>query len=149
MNDAISAIVTVNTLAGTIGAGFAGVQAARLFGDAAVGVVSVLLTILLLVLSEIAPKTFAATHSATLAPYVGHTLFYLIKIMTPVLMLTRAVTDRLSPDGPENLTRRELAAIIVQAPEEGAISGPEAELLSSMVYAHNVTLKGKRIGIPT
>lgn len=66
-SDAISAILTINTLAGTIGAGFAGVQAAHLFGDAAVGLVSMLLTILLLVVSEIIPKTFAATHAMALA----------------------------------------------------------------------------------
>ena len=140
-SDAISAILTINTLAGTIGAGFAGVQAAYLFGDAAVGLVSVLLTILLLVVSEIIPKTFAATHAVALSGTVGNVLFYLLKVMAPVLFLTRAITSRLSGGDPESLTRKELAVIIASAPDEGAISGSEAELLSSMVYAQNVTLK--------
>lgn len=140
-SDAISAILTINTLAGTIGAGFAGVQAAHLFGDAAVGLVSMLLTILLLVVSEIIPKTFAATHAMALAGAVGNVLFYLLKVMAPVLFLTRTITSRLSGGDPESLTRKELAVIIASAPDEGAISGSEAELLSSMVYAQNVTLR--------
>ncbi len=141
MSDAISAILTINTLAGTIGAGFAGVQAARLFGDAAVGIVSFLLTILLLMLAEIIPKTFASSHAALLAGAVGHILFYLMRIMAPVLFLTRTVTSRLSRQETEALTRKELAIIISAAPDEGAISGSEAELLASMVYAQNVTLR--------
>ena len=140
-SDAISAILTINTLAGTIGAGFAGVQAAHLFGDAAVGLVSVLLTVLLLLVAEIIPKTFAATHAMTLSGAVGNVLFYFLKVMAPVLFLTRAITSRLAGGDPEGLTRKELAVIIASAPDEGAISGSEAELLSSMVYAQNVTLE--------
>lgn len=68
-------------------------------------------------------------------------LFYLLKVMAPVLFLTRTITSRLSGGDPESLTRKELAVIIASAPDEGAISGSEAELLSSMVYAQNVTLK--------
>lgn len=143
---AISAILTINTLAGTLGAGFAGVQAARLFGDAAVGLVSVLLTILLLIVAEIVPKTFAATHAMALSAPVGNTLFYLLKVMAPVVFLTRGITSRLSARDPENLTRKELAVIIAAAPNEGAISGSEAELLSSIVYAQNVTLQEVNTG---
>lgn len=128
-------------LAGTIGAGFAGAQAAALFGGASVGLVSVILTILLLVVSEIIPKTFAATHAAALAGTAGHVLFYLVRFMTPFLYLTRAITDRFGVGDSEGLTRRELAALIASAPDEGAISEGEAELLANIVYAQNITLE--------
>jgi CBS domain containing-hemolysin-like protein len=141
VTDAISAILTVNTLAGTIGAGFAGAQAATLFGDASVGLVSVVMTVFLLVVSEIIPKTFAATHAAALAGTAGHVLFYLVRIMAPLLYLARLITDRFAAGSSEGLTRRELAALIASAPDEGAISEGEAELLANIVYVQNVTLE--------
>jgi CBS domain containing-hemolysin-like protein len=140
VTDAISAILTVNTLAGTIGAGFAGVQAAHLFGEASVGPVSVVLTVLLLFLSEILPKTFAATHAVSLAGITGYCLHHLMILMAPFLVLTRALTRRVGQESSEGLTRRELAALISSAPNDGAISKPEADLLASMIYAQEVTL---------
>lgn len=59
IDDAIGAILVLNTLAGTIGATLAGAQAVVLFGEASVGLISATLTVLLLIVSEIIPKTLA------------------------------------------------------------------------------------------
>ena len=60
IDDAISAILILNTVANTLGATMAGAQAAHVFGSAAVGIFSGILTFLILVFSEIIPKTLGA-----------------------------------------------------------------------------------------
>lgn len=140
LGDAISAILIVNTLAGTIGPGFVGAEAARLWGGSAVGYASAGLTILLLIFAEIGPKTFAATHSVALAPSTGRILGAALVLMRPILPLSRALTRLFAGKTTTGMTRRQLAAFLTAAPSEGTITHEEAELLSSLVYAQEVTL---------
>ena len=63
----LAAILTLNTIAHTVGAAGAGAQAARLFGDAYLGLASAILTLLILVFSEIIPKTLGALYWKNLA----------------------------------------------------------------------------------
>lgn len=141
VGDAISAILIVNTVASTIGPGFAGASAARLWGDTTVGAVSATLTLLVLFLSEIAPKTFAATHAASLAGVSGIALQGAMRLLSPLLFVTRIVTQFLAADRTATLTRKELAAIVSWAKSEGAISIGESELLANMIYIRSVTLE--------
>ena len=66
----LAAILSLNTIAHTVGAAGAGAQAVRVFGEAWVGVISAVLTLLILVLSEIIPKTLGALYWRPLAPAV-------------------------------------------------------------------------------
>ena len=68
INTPLSAILTLNTIAHTMGAAGAGAQAASVFGEAYLGVISAVLTLLILVFSEIIPKTVGATYWRGLAP---------------------------------------------------------------------------------
>jgi CBS domain containing-hemolysin-like protein len=138
--DAISAILTVNTLAGMVGATFAGAAAASLWGDGSVAGLSAVLTGLMLFVSEIGPKTFAAAHPYRLAGWAGRTLSIMMQVMAPILPITRAATRWLAGNGSSAVTRRGLAATIAAAPVEGALSEPESELLTHIVYVHGVTL---------
>ena len=88
----LAAILSLNTIAHTVGAAGAGGQAALVFGDAIIGVFSGILTLLILVLSEIIPKTLGATHWRRLAPLVGRTLVVLIKLMTPFVWMSEKIT---------------------------------------------------------
>ena len=66
LDDAITAILTYNNVAHTIGATLSGAQAAVVFGSAWVGLFSGVLTLLVLVFTEIIPKTFGAVHAEKL-----------------------------------------------------------------------------------
>ena len=70
----LAAILSLNTVAHTIGAAGAGAQAAAVFGSASLGVFSALLTLGILVLSEIIPKTLGAVYGRVLAPLVSRVL---------------------------------------------------------------------------
>jgi len=62
------AILTANTISHTMGAAGVGAQATLLYGNQYLGLVSALLTIAVLVFSEIIPKTIGATYWKQLAP---------------------------------------------------------------------------------
>jgi CBS domain containing-hemolysin-like protein len=141
IDDAISAILILNTLAITVGATLAGAQAARLYGEAGVGMFSAVLTVLLLVLSEIIPKTLAARYAGRLSGFAGHALTHLIRIMAPVLVVTRTLIRLLARRQRERFTRREFAMLVGAAPREGALSLAEAMLIGNLIYSREVILQ--------
>ena len=76
LDEAISSILILNTVAHTIGAAVAGAQAAEVFGSAWVGAFSAVLTVLVLVFTEIIPKTIGAAFASRLVPfYLMETVF--------------------------------------------------------------------------
>lgn len=141
LDDAIGAILILNTLAGTLGATLAGAQASAEFGEASVGLLSGILTVLLLLISEIVPKTLATRYAGRLSSLAGHTLSRLIWVMTPVLVLTSGVIRLLARRPRERLSRREFTLLVGSAPGEGTISLAESTLIANLIYSRDVTLK--------
>ena len=84
MNKPLAAILTLNTIAHTIGAAGAGAQATAVFGEAYLGVISAVLTLLILIFSEIIPKTLGATYWRQLAPITATALKHLNLVVVPV-----------------------------------------------------------------
>jgi CBS domain containing-hemolysin-like protein len=133
IDDAISAILILNTVANTLGATMAGAQAAHVFGSAAVGIFSGVLTFLILVFSEIIPKTLGALYAPRLAGFVGYTLHGLTTVMTPALTLSRMLTRLLAPREPAKFSKGELEALIAAAAKDGAIDPNQTKLLESLM----------------
>lgn len=142
LDDAISAILILNTLAITVGSAFAGAQAAQVFGEARVGYVSAALTALLLFLSEIIPKSLAARYAGSLSGFVGHALTWQMRLLAPLLVLTRALIRLVARRPRERFTRREFTLLVGStAPLEGAISRAESVLIGSLIDSGLLTLK--------
>jgi CBS domain containing-hemolysin-like protein len=141
IDDAIGAILILNTLVGTLGASLTGAQAAALFGDASVGLVSGALTLSVLVMSEIIPKTLAARYAGRLSGFTGHALSCLMWILAPALVVTSALIRLLARRPSERLSRREFTMLVGSAHGEGTISLAESSLIGSLIYSRDVTLK--------
>ena len=141
IGDAISAILILNTLSNTLGATMAGAQASRVFGSAWIGVFSGVLTLLILVVSEIVPKTLGAVYARSLSGFVGRTLLFLTRAMTPALVLSRALTRLLTRGKKGGFSRGELAAVIDTAASEGALSREESKLLTNLLHAREVQVQ--------
>jgi len=141
IDDAISAILILNTISLTVGSAFAGAAAAASYGEAWVGLVSSALTLVLLVVSEIVPKAMAVRYAGRLSGFVGYALKYLVAIMSPVLFATRALIRLLARRPREHLTRREFTLLVGSAPQEGAISQAESMLIGSLIYSSELTLR--------
>jgi len=141
IDDAISAILILNTLANTLGATMAGAQAARVFGSAWIGLFSGVLTLLILVVSEIIPKTLGAVYARSLSGVVGWALLFLTRMMSPALVLSGALTGLLTRGKKSGLSRGELAAVIDTAAQEGALSSDESKLLANLLRARDVRIE--------
>ncbi len=130
----LAAILTLNTVAHTIGAAGAGAEAAAYFGSGAIGVFSALLTLGILVLSEIIPKTLGAVYWRGLAPLVARLLKPLIYLLYPLVLMSQWFAKLLTRGDKEgDVSREELAALADIGAEQGVFEEQEARLFKSLL----------------
>jgi len=130
----LAAILTLNTVAHTIGAAGAGAEAAAYFGSGAIGIFSALLTLGILVLSEIIPKTLGAVYWRGLAPGVAKLLKPLIYMLYPLVIMSQWFAKLLTRgEKTGDVSREELAALADIGAEEGVFGDREARLFKSLL----------------
>jgi CBS domain containing-hemolysin-like protein len=133
INDPLAAILTLNTTAHTIGAAGAGAQAAVVFGSGSVGIASAVLTFMILVFSEIIPKTLGANYWRQLAPVTAHTLRFLIWILYPFVVMSAMLTRLLSRESHHGHFRKEeFTAMAKAGVEEGKLDLHESLILKNL-----------------
>jgi len=133
INKPLAAILTLNTVAHTVGAVGAGAQAVAVFGNAWMGLFSALLTLMILVFSEIIPKTLGATHWRILSGTTAYGLKFLIRVLYPFIILSELLTRRLSKDMTiEGFSRAEFAAMADLGEKEGQLEERESRILKNM-----------------
>ncbi len=139
IDDAITAILTINTAANCFGATMAGAQAEKIWGANA-GLFAIFTTLLILVFAEIIPKTIGANYAARIYGFVGYTLHFFTRAMGPVLAMSRLLTRVIARGEPPPMSREELAAVIAQAETEGAIAGHEERLFSNLLRFQEIRI---------
>ncbi len=132
----LSAILSLNTIANTIGAAGVGAEAAFVFGSRYVGVTSAILTLLILYVAEIIPKSLGANHWKKLAPVAAYVLPVLITILAPLVWLAMLIARRLRKRGVLHhvTSREELSALAQIGATSGAIDNMESTLLQNMLH---------------
>ena len=130
----LSAILTLNTIANTVGAAGVGAQAALVFGSGYVGLASGLLTLLILICSEIIPKTLGAHYWRQLAPFVAYLLQGLVYLLYPFVKLSEWLTRGMT-DGPtlSGFSRQEFLAMADLTAQGGAIGHHESEVVKNLL----------------
>ena len=88
----LAAILTLNTFAHTVGAAGVGAQAQNLWGDEFLTLTSAILTILILIFSEIIPKTLGANYWQRLVPFMVYVLQILMFVLYPFIVVSQFVT---------------------------------------------------------
>ncbi|AWL12081.1 UPF0053 protein [Saliniradius amylolyticus] len=142
INRPLSAILTLNTFAHTFGAAGAGAQAAIVFGDAYLGVASAVLTLAILIFSEIIPKTLGATYWRQLAPATAHFLRYLIVLMYPFVKMSQWLTRHFAGDSPlQGLNRDELIAMAEVSQQEGQLAMEEGRIMQNLLTLHELKIR--------
>ncbi|POF58763.1 hemolysin, partial [Vibrio vulnificus] len=134
----LASILTLNTIAHTIGAATAGAQAAVVFGSEWLGVFSGVLTLGILVLSEIVPKTIGATYWRQLAPSAASTLRWMVWALTPFVWFSEQITKRLARNQETPKMRDELSAMAILARESGEFAEGESKILSNLLGIQDV-----------
>jgi CBS domain containing-hemolysin-like protein len=138
----ISAILTLNTIAHTVGAAGAGAQAAALFGNQFLGVISAILTLLILVLSEIIPKTLGAIYWKQLTSFSAYTIQFLVIALAPVVWVFEKLTGLLRSGEPETtVTRADLEVLAKISAQEGAILEQERHILGNLLHLNRVKVE--------
>jgi CBS domain containing-hemolysin-like protein len=129
----LAAILTLNTIAHTVGAGGAGAEAAAYFGDKYVGIAMVVLTLLILFLSEIIPKTLGALYWRSLASITGRFVQWLIWGLYPLIVISEVLTKWLSRGkSPHQFSRDEFAALVDIGAEAGQLNDTEFRIFSNL-----------------
>lgn len=143
----LAAILSLNTVAHTVGAAGAGAQAAYVFGNAWLGFSSGVLTLLILVLSEIIPKTLGAVYWRSLAPLVVSLLVPLVLLMWPFVKLSQFVTRGFAREtGSATLEREEISALADLGKKEGVLESHESSVLKNLLKAE--TLRARDVMTP-
>ena len=138
----LAAILSLNTIAHTVGAAGVGAQAAVVFGEAYTGIVAGVLTLLILVLSEIIPKTLGAVYWRTLTPALVRLLTATIIVMWPLVKLSQGLTYLLSQDEDEAaFSREEFTAMAELGEEEGVFEEKESRILRNLFRFNSLRVK--------
>ncbi|MCS3755352.1 CNNM domain-containing protein [Salinibacter ruber] len=138
----LAAILSLNTIAHTVGAAGVGAQAAVVFGEAYTGIVAGVLTLLILVLSEIIPKTLGAVYWRTLTPALVRLLTATIIVMWPLVKLSQGLTYLLSQDQDEAaFSREEFTAMAELGEEEGVFEEKESRILRNLFRFNSLRVK--------
>ena len=140
------AILTINTVAHTVGAILVGVQAEKVFssGGGTVGIVSALMTLAILIFSEIIPKTIGATYWQSLSRFTAKTLQIFIFPLkyTGILWLMKLTTKLIGKSAHVNsMSREEFMAITDAAEEEGVFEENESTFIKNMLVFKSVQAK--------
>ncbi len=135
----LAAILTLNTIAHTVGAAGVGAQAAALYGDAAVGIASGIMTFAILVLSEIIPKTLGAVHAVRLVGVTAYTTRAMIYVCYPVILLLEWMNRLIAYRRHRaQISRLEILATIRLGHEGGALGEREHRVLTNLLALGNV-----------
>ncbi len=136
----IAAILSLNTIANTIGAAGVGRQATIIFGSQWFGLVSALMTILILIFAEIIPKTIGTTRWKSLMGFATLAIRGLIFIMYPLVILVELITKWVAPEDAQEtaVSRDEVSAMANVAEEEGDLEEDENTIIQNLISMDEV-----------
>jgi CBS domain containing-hemolysin-like protein len=136
----IAAILSLNTIANTLGAAGVGAQATLVFGSRWFGLISIMTTILILVFSEIIPKTIGTNYWKSLMGLVTPILKVLVTIMFPVVVVVEFLTKLITPkESDTSVSREEVSAMANVAEEGGDLEEDENTIIQNLINMDEVT----------
>ncbi len=131
-------ILTLNTIAHTVGAAVAGAQAAKVFGDDMLGVFSGVLTFIILFFSEIIPKSLGANHWRRLAPSVSVAVLWMKRTTKPLIWMSQQVTRLMGKGDEGHYIRQEMSAMAKIGHESGELDEQESKILTQMLKVRDM-----------
>lgn len=141
INISIGAILTLNTFAHTLGAAGVGSEAVKLFGEEYMFYISAVLTILILVLSEIIPKTLGATYWKSLSGVSTRTISGLVFITYPLVVAMDKLMQFMNKGNKNSISRDEVEAIIGMAYQSGALKADESKIMENLLLLDEIKVQ--------
>ena len=138
----LAAILAFNTIAHTIGAAGVGAEAQRVFENVPFAVISAILTLLILILSEIIPKTIGANYWRTLALPMTRIIHLLVILMYPLVIFSEFITRLVSrPSQQVSVSREEVSAMVTVGAEEGVLERTENRMIQNLLKLDDMTAR--------
>lgn len=142
----LAAILTLNTIAHTVGAIGVGAQATLIWSEANPLITSVLvpvvMTLAILILSEIIPKTLGATHWQALAPFTVNSVSLVIVLLYPLVWLSQLITGLMKGDTKKSIySHSEFLAMAEIGVEEGHVDPRQSEIIQNLFELHAVPVR--------
>ncbi len=139
----ISSILTFNTFAHTMGAAGIGAQAQLLWGEEWQTLMAFVVTLLILYVSEIIPKTIGALYWKRLLLPTAHIITFLNFISTPFNWVSSLLTTYISKNkkNSTNYSRDDIMAVIAMGEREGSILSKESDLIENLLKLKNIKAK--------
>lgn len=148
----LSAILTLNTIAHTVGAIGVGAQAGALFGENELNLgpihitfealIAGGMTLAILILSEIIPKTIGANSWRTLTGFTAASIRFLLIVLFPFVWLSEFITSRLKKNKEMSvLSRSDFAAMVHEGEASGAIDESESKIIRNLIKLKRLTVR--------
>ncbi len=148
----LSAILTLNTIAHTVGAIMVGAQAGKVLGTTSLNlgplhlsgeaIVAGLMTFFILILSEIIPKTIGANYWRSLVPFTVVSLKFLLFILWPAVWLSQLITKNLKNDKSKSIfSRADLRAMTQAGEDSGALKKAESRTINNVLKLDQIQVK--------
>lgn len=135
----IAAILSLNTIANTIGAAGVGRQATLIFGSSWFGLISAITTILILIFAEIVPKTIGTSYCKNLMKFTSRTISILIILMYPLVWVIQFISRMIAKEEDESaVSREEVSAMANIGVEEGVIESDENKVIQNIMKLDSV-----------
>lgn len=137
----LAAILTLNTIAHTIGAAGVGAQVLVIWGSGAVAVGSAVVTLLILVFSEIIPKSIGAAKAKALAPFTAYAIQAMVVPLWPLLIVLQWISSRIGGGHAVQVTRDEVAITAELGQSAGVIDPKETRVIRNLFRLNQVTVE--------
>ena len=139
INKPLAAILTVNTVANVVGAAGVGAQAMKLFGSEWVAILSGLLTLCILIFSEIIPKTLGTVYWRSLAGPAVYMITGLIYMTYPFVFLSNYFSKIFASENhQQKVSRQEVVAMAEMGEDEGSIREKESDIIENLFNLNDV-----------
>ena len=136
----IAAILCINTIANTVGASLVGSLVMKVYGNTLVGVFSAIFTLLILVFSEIFPKTIGSTYWRRLAIPASGIINVMIFIVFPIVWVMEKLTKFISDNADQvSVSREDISAMVSVATEEEVIEKDEKKMIQNLLKLDEIT----------
>lgn len=137
----LAAILTLNTVAHTIGAAGVGAQVLVIWGSGAVAIGSAIVTLLILVFSEIIPKSIGAAQAKPLAAFTAYAIQGMIWLTLPLLIPLQWISSKLGGGHAAQVTRAEVAITAELGHTAGVIDPRETRIIRNLFRLDQITIK--------
>lgn len=135
----VSTLLTLNTLANTLGSILVGGLAIRIYGDAALGLIAGIVTVLMLIFAEIFPKTIGASYRRELQPHLVYPLGIACRLLRPITAVSGAlVRVFVNPPKDEEDPDQEIILLAERGAQQGKLTRSESSIITNALALHEV-----------